>query len=137
MIDPNPEPPPPASFDPACVVCFAGLLQDKEEVVDLNSLLLPDGQWPQGSSRFAVSCNNGLLKGWVKQPSPCCAAASVAGALNALKGVERGSEGSLDHLAVLQVMAGLVDKQVIPSAFRINDFGASSDSALLCNYLTA
>ena len=63
-------------------------------MVDLNSLLLPDGQWPQGS-RFAVSCNNGLLRGWVKQPSPCCAAASVAGALNALKGVQRGEPGSL------------------------------------------
>ena len=70
-------------------------------MVDLNSLLLPDGQWPQGS-RFAVSCNNGLLRGWVKQPSPCCAAASVAGALNALKGVQRGEPGSLDHLDVLQ-----------------------------------
>ena len=33
---------------------------------------------------FSVSYNELLLKSWVKQPSPCCAAASVAGCLNFL-----------------------------------------------------
>lgn len=33
--------------------------------------------------------HTGLFDGWVKQPSPCCGAASIAGAYNALHGLHR------------------------------------------------
>ena len=32
-----------------------------------------------------LSCNQSAIDGWVEQHSPCCAAASVAGAFNALR----------------------------------------------------
>jgi len=42
---------------------------------------------------WAGGFNRALLEGWVKQPSPCCAAASVAGAFNALWELGASSEG--------------------------------------------
>lgn len=47
--------------------------------------------------------NRRVFSGWMKQPSACCAAASVAGAFNALACLTRGSEGILTHSDLLQV----------------------------------
>lgn len=47
--------------------------------------------------------NRRIFNGWMKQPSACCAAASVAGAFNALACVRRGDDGALTHAEVLQV----------------------------------
>jgi hypothetical protein len=44
-----------------------------------------------------------LLQGWVAQPSPCCAAASVAGAFNALQQYDKTDSRALDHLAVMEI----------------------------------
>jgi len=79
---------------------------------DWHTLLLPDGRFPTSQlQRFSIGVNYALLAGWVKQPSPCCAAASVAGACNALLGVPRYEEGALDHRLVLDVMAGILRSQ--------------------------
>ena len=67
-----------------------------------RALLLPDGGFPDGAdmSQFGIQTNFALLQGWVKQPSPCCAAASVAGAVNAIRGLKRGDEAALSHKEV-------------------------------------
>lgn len=53
-----------------------------------------------------------LLAGWVKQGSPCCAAASVAGACNALRGKGRGEAGALSAERVLRVMRTVLEEQI-------------------------
>jgi hypothetical protein len=47
--------------------------------------------------------NRRVFNGWVKQPSACCAAASVAGAFNALACLQRGDEGPLNHSDILRI----------------------------------
>jgi len=69
---------------------------------DFEALLLPEGKLPTGVRRFGLSVNYELLDGWVKQPSPCCAAAATAGALNALRHLKRDDDGAMSHLDVLQ-----------------------------------
>eukprot|EP00959_Pyramimonas_sp_CCMP1952_P159089 3327049-Pyramimonas_sp.AAC.1 len=44
-----------------------------------------------------------VLLGWVKQRSPACAAASIAGSWNAVMGLSRGSEGALDQVCCSSV----------------------------------
>ena len=46
------------------------------------------------ASRRTFSCGWSLpiFQGWVKQPSPCCAAAALAGAYNAMTGLARADE---------------------------------------------
>ncbi|CAM9664271.1 unnamed protein product, partial [Ectocarpus sp. 8 AP-2014] len=49
--------------------------EEPEDVSDLNTLLLPSGALHLDVERFSVSYSGALLTGWVKQGSPCCAAA--------------------------------------------------------------
>ena len=86
--------------------------EDPEDIPDLNALLLPSGALPLDVERFSVSYSAALLAGWVKQGSPCCAAASVAGAWNALGGRARGAPGALNSDLVLSVMRAVVEEQV-------------------------
>ena len=51
------------------------------------ALLLPDGGLPHCADKFSLQYSMGAFRGWVKQRSPACAAASVAGSWNALMGV--------------------------------------------------
>ena len=82
------------------------------EDTDYQALLLPGGKFPgPGHARFALDANYGLLRGWVKQPSPCCAAASLAGAMNCLRGLARDEAGAVGHREVLQVMAAMLQDQ--------------------------
>lgn len=50
---------------------------DAEDGLDLRELLLPNGSFPACRDRFSVSVSRAALSGWVKQPSPCCCAASL------------------------------------------------------------
>ena len=45
------------------------------------------------------------------QPSPCCGAASVAGAINSIKNVRRSSPLALAHTSVLPLMAEMLREQ--------------------------
>jgi len=87
--------------------------QDSDEAEEANyeALLLPGGCFPTSVSRFAVGVNYELLHGWVKQPSPCCAAASLAGAINALRGLKRQEKGAWGHRDVLYIMADILAAQ--------------------------
>lgn len=83
---------------------------------DLSALLLPPSAtpFPDPSLRgFSLSYSGDLLRGWVKQPSPCCAAASIASAWNALRGVDRedAGGGAVDHERVLRVLVDMLEAQ--------------------------
>lgn len=81
---------------------------DAEGAGDLNSILLPGGSLPKNVRQFSVSYKKSALDGyvapttpgaargahllplcarWVKQHSPACAAASIAGAWNIVHGL--------------------------------------------------
>ena len=52
-----------------------------------TELLLPEG-WPATfHDRFSLLVSRHAFDGWAAQPSPCCGAASVAGACNAALGL--------------------------------------------------
>lgn len=51
---------------------------------------------------------SGSSAGWVKQPSPCCGAASIAGAFNAITGRQREDPDALSHESILTVMEDLL-----------------------------
>ena len=65
---------------------------------------------------YRLSKNERALNGWVEQHSPCCAAASIAGAFNALRGVSSSDEAATPASQVLgylqaQVTAELAEKR--------------------------
>eukprot|EP00953_Heterococcus_sp_UTEX-ZZ885_P017626 9856-Heterococcus_DN1.PRE.1 len=64
----------PFAVDPATGEKYEKDTAEEEEVLDLTTLVLPHGVLPAEQDCFAVSYNTALLHGWVKQPSPCCAA---------------------------------------------------------------
>lgn len=89
-----------------------------EDVRDLNALLLPSGTLPLDVERFSVSYSTALFTGWVKQGSPCCAAASIAGAWNALSGRSRGVEGALSSELVLGAMRAVMEDKIASTTAR-------------------
>ena len=52
-----------------------------------TQILLPDTS--RNFLTFQAGYDQRLFDGWVRQPSPCCGAASVAGAFNALQNIHR------------------------------------------------
>jgi hypothetical protein len=52
--------------------------EDHEEIPDLMGFIAPSSILSTAIS-FGMHYNSAALNGWVKQPSPCCGAASVAG----------------------------------------------------------
>ncbi|KAJ1458484.1 hypothetical protein M885DRAFT_89804 [Pelagophyceae sp. CCMP2097] len=93
------------AFDKDGVECDSAEAED----VDLNALLLDawHGRLPglnEGIQAFAVAHDAALLAAWRKQPSPCCAAAALAGAVNALGCVRREDARALGPLDVLASM---------------------------------
>jgi len=96
-----------------------------EDDTDLRALLLPPGLdpfAPHGSATslqarglrggaFSLALSPQALAGWVKQPSPCCAAASAAGAWNACLGLQRSDPRAESHLTMVPRFAGLLQDQ--------------------------
>ncbi|KAK3251430.1 hypothetical protein CYMTET_39230 [Cymbomonas tetramitiformis] len=84
-----------------------------DEEMDLDQLLLPGGKLP-GSSRFSLCYNGFALRGWARQTSPACAAASVAGAWNALleDGNGRASPAALQQQDVVDVLLAILEEQI-------------------------
>lgn len=78
-----------------------------------SSLLPPDGRLPCGADgapppRFGLHVSGAVFGGWVKQSSPACAAASVAGAWNALAGGGRRGPLALRQDDVLRHMRDIL-----------------------------
>lgn len=74
---------------------------ESEDVPDILSLLLPDNV--NKLSAFSFSFNKRVFDGWVKQPSACCGAASLAGAWNAVSCLHRSNKQALNHIDVLNI----------------------------------
>ena len=70
------------------------------------AFLLPDGAI--SGQYFGLQVSRAVFAGWATQPSPCCAAASVAGAVNAALGVAFG-DGAItaQHVATGEAEGGL------------------------------
>ena len=75
---------------------------EEEDVPDLLPLLLPAAPLP-ALAALGLHFSRRLFAGWVKQPSPCCGAASLAGAVNALLRLPRSDARALDHRFVLSL----------------------------------
>ena len=82
------------------------------EEIDLMALLLPDGRLPHCLDRFSLQYSMAAFKGWVKQRSPACAAASVAGSWNALMGLARGEDGALGQDDVVAVFERNLEESI-------------------------
>ena len=74
---------------------------ENEDINDLFSFLCPFDI--SQHNQFGLKFNRKIFNGWVRQPSACCGAASVAGAWNALGCLHRSHNNSLNHIDVLQV----------------------------------
>ena len=77
--------------------------EDIEEIGDVLGFLLPPGTVSADCLQFSLSYNKRVLDGWVRQPSACCGAASVASAWNALAHLHRNAPTALTHSSVLCV----------------------------------
>eukprot|EP01043_Picozoa_sp_COSAG02_P005108 COSAG02_NODE_137_length_34526_cov_94.448079_1_plen_494_part_00 len=83
------------------------------EEIDLMALLLPDGQLPHCLDRFSLQYSMAAFRGWVKQRSPACAAASVAGSWNALMGLARDADGALGQDDVVAVFERNLEESIV------------------------
>lgn len=76
---------------------------ESEDIQNLLEYVLPAGGIPANATSFGMQYNKRLFNGWVKQPSPCCAAASVAGAWNSLSNLHRSDHNAVQHNNVLDL----------------------------------
>jgi len=83
---------------------------ENEDIDNIWEFLLPQGI--PDSQRVSINFNKGLLNGWVKQPSPCCAAAAVAGAWNCLSNVRRNDSQSLNYKNVLNIYESMFEDSI-------------------------
>ena len=82
-----------------------------------------------GQIKLFIAYSNDALSAWVKQRSPGCAAASVAGAWNALGGLKRQDKGARtmdDNIGVL--------KQIQQD--RVTTLVAESNASRKCKHRT-
>lgn len=88
-----------------------------EDEIELATLLLPPHMSPLTKfdgvvDKFSICYSKRALEGWVKQPSPCCAAASAAGAWNIVAGVQRNDPSAQSHLTLVPRFIGILRDQV-------------------------
>lgn len=74
-------------------------------------LLLPS-EWADPTvDKFSMAFSRAIFAGWARQPSPCCAAASVAGACNAALGLSASDAGALSHAHIAGLLHGMLSDQ--------------------------
>ena len=64
-----------------------------------------------GIEKFSVAFSYSAFDGWVRQDSPSCAAASVAGACNAILGRSRRDPGAFNQFDVLEIYKKVISAQ--------------------------
>lgn len=109
----------PAEVDALRLLVYFRPNKDAEHDEDLSQRLC----WAGGFNRL-------LLHGWVAQPSPCCAAASVAGAFNALWAKDRGSDGRASVQEVAELMAQHCDELRVKKQERLERLLGARPGAL-------
>jgi len=80
--------------------------------IDLKRLLLPNGKVPTGVANLCVYYCPAALEGWVSQHSPACAAASTAGAWNALLGRTRYHPSAAGQDVVVGYMEKILEDKI-------------------------
>jgi hypothetical protein len=85
---------------------------DKEEISNLFEFLIPEKDIIENAISFGFHYNRSIFNGWVKQPSPCCAASSVAGAWNALRTIHRQDSNAISHADVLNIYKVIVQEKL-------------------------
>lgn len=104
--------------------------EDREDIPNLLEFLLPSKEVLDTATSFGIHYNRSIFNGWVKQPSPCCAASSVAGAWNALRSYHRQDAHALQHTDVLDIYKSIVQEKLHKklTAFERKLGGKLSDS---------
>jgi hypothetical protein len=109
---------------------------DDEDLSFSNILqfLYPPQDTLQSLNQFSLSYNRKIFEGWVKQPSPCCAAAVVASSWNSLASIHRNNINAKQHNHVLDIFK-IIFQQTIDK--KKNSFqrklGCSSIDDVLAN----
>ena len=95
---------------------------EEEEINHFLSSLFPSSSSSSTSTslsnlisyyqQFSFSYNKKLFDGWVKQPSPCCAAASLAGCLNCLSNLNRKDKRSFNHSDILFIYENILKRSI-------------------------
>lgn len=85
---------------------------DEEDITDLHQYLLPPTDTLKTCQTFGMHYHRCLFEAWVKQPSPCCAASSLASAINALLNIKRSYHGALNHQDILAVYSCMYMEKV-------------------------
>lgn len=76
---------------------------EDEDAINVAEFVLPPMSSLSTYLQFGISYNRLIFDGWVKQPSPCCAAAVVAGAWNSLLHLNRKNMLAKSHTDILEV----------------------------------
>ena len=111
LVAKKPSPPqteqPPAAAEPADGEVDRDHVSDGERPQPTTEML-----WPRSVfvDRFSLLVSRHAFDGWVAQPSPCCAAASVAGACNAVLGLPHDAPAALSHLHVAALYHGMLSE---------------------------
>lgn len=85
---------------------------ESEDAVPIWDLIMPT-ESVEKFNQFSISFNKGVFHGWVKQPSPCCAAASIAGAWNCLAKVKRDESAALSHMDILHIYISMFEDMLL------------------------
>ncbi|CAD7945267.1 unnamed protein product [Amoebophrya sp. A120] len=102
-----------AAKEPPVVAAEPAFERDTDETEEMTAdevwrkVLMPNAA--SAPLAFAAGYDQRLFDGWVKQPSPCCGAASVAGAWNALRNVHRSGDNAKDFRKLSDVLAKYCD----------------------------
>ena len=86
--------------------------EEREDITDLVSFLMPDADVMEHALNFGMFYNKRIFNGWVKQPSACCGASSVAGAWNALHAYHRTDPQALHHTDILNIYITIIQDKI-------------------------
>jgi len=85
---------------------------DTEDIPNLHSYLLPSTHTLNSCHSFGIHYRKCLFDAWVKQPSPCCAASALAGAINVLSNKKRSDVESLNHQDILALYRHMYEEKI-------------------------
>lgn len=112
--------------------------QDTGDSEDLSfdsilQLIIPNSDVQKRNiSQFGMHYNMKIFHGWVKQPSPCCGAAVVAGAWNALFHLHRSDPNALNHLHIIEIYKEIFQEMIRKKRLSFERKFGSSIEEILC-----
>ena len=83
------------------------------DVPTIEALLEPPHGAQPGSSSYELVISEGCLAAWMEQGSPCCAAASLAGAFNKLRRLRSTDADAMLPAHVLSVLETILSANLI------------------------